>query len=142
MNWWIAFINQQFFQSKLIMNLLLDTHILIWALENNPLLSQASRDAIIDGQNLVFVSTASIWEMSIKKNIGKLNTPDNLYEEIKLHRFNILNIEFEHAEIAGSLPLIHKDPFDRMLVAQAISEKLTIVSQDSFIAQYNVSLIQ
>lgn len=124
------------------MNLLLDTHILIWTLENNPQLSQASRDAIIDGQNLVFVSTASIWEMSIKKNLGKLNTPDNLYEEIKLHRFNILNIEFEHAQRAGALPFIHKDPFDRMLIAQAISEKLTIVSQDSYIAKYDVNLIQ
>jgi len=61
------------------MNLLLDTHILIWALENNPLLSSKARDAIIEGNNIIFVSTVSVWEISIKKAMGKLQVPDNLY---------------------------------------------------------------
>ena len=124
------------------MNLLLDTHVLIWALENNPTLSEPARNAIIDGNNMVFVSAASVWEMSIKKAMGKLNVPDNLDEEIKLHRFTPLDINAEHAELAGQLPDIHKDPFDRMLIAQSIIEKLTLVSRDKLIANYKVKLIK
>lgn len=124
------------------MNLLLDTHILIWALENNPLLSSHAREAIIDGKNMVFVSSASVWEISIKKAMGRLDVPDNLLEEIKLHRFTQLQINFEHAQLAGKLPNIHKDPFDRMLIAQTIIEKLTLISNDSLIAQYDVNLLK
>lgn len=124
------------------MNLLLDTHVLIWSLENNVALKGVARDAIIDGNNFVFVSSASAWEISIKKAMGKLKTPDNLQEEISLHRFTPLNINFEHVKLAGELPNIHKDPFDRMLIAQAIIEKLTLVTRDSLIAQYNVNLLK
>ena len=124
------------------MNLLLDTHTLIWALENNSTLSNNARDAIIDGKNMVFVSSASAWEISIKKTMGKLNVPDNLREEIELHRFTQLNMNFEHTQLAGKLPDIHKDPFDRMLIAQAIIEKLTLVTRDSQIAQYKVNLLK
>ncbi len=123
------------------MNLLLDTHVLIWALENNPTLSKDSRDAIIDGRNMVFVSAASVWEISIKKAMGRLKIPNNLDEEIKLHRFTHLNMNFEHAQLAGELPAIHKDPFDRMLIAQAIIEKLTLVTRDNMIPKYEVSLL-
>ena len=124
------------------MNLLLDTHILIWALENNSQLTGNVRDVIIDGKNLVFVSSVSVWEISIKKSIGKLQTPDNLIEEIEQHRFTPLDINFKHSQLAGQLPYIHKDPFDRMLVAQAIIEKLTLVTKDSFIPQYNVKVLK
>jgi len=123
-------------------NLLLDTHTLIWALENHPALSGNARDAIIDGHNMVFVSSVSAWEISIKKAMGKLKAPDNLAEEIKLHRFTQLKINFDHAKLAGELPDIHKDPFDRMLTAQAIIEKLTLVTRDSQIAKYDVSLLK
>jgi len=123
------------------MNVLLDTHILIWALENNPALPQKARDVIIDGSNVIYVSSATVWEMSIKKAIGKLSVPDNLYEEIKNHRFTMLDINFEHAELAGKLPDLHKDPFDRMLIAQSIIEKLTLISKDSMIAKYQVKLM-
>jgi len=123
------------------MNVLLDTHILIWALENNPALPKKARDVIIDGSNIVYVSSATVWEMSIKKAIGKLSAPDNLYEEIKNHRFTMLDINFEHAELAGKLPDLHKDPFDRMLIAQSIIEKLTLISKDSMIAKYQVKLM-
>lgn len=118
------------------MNLLLDTHILIWALENNATLSDIAREAIIDGNNIVFVSSISAWEISVKKAMGKLQAPDNLYEEIKLHRFTELNFNFEHAQLAGKLPDIHKDPFDRMLISQAMIEKLTLVTRDNVIALY------
>lgn len=124
------------------MNILLDTHTLIWALENNPSLSKNARDSIIKGSNMVFVSSASVWEMSIKTAMGKLHVPDNLYEEIKNHRFTMLDINFEHAQLAGKLPYIHKDPFDRMLIAQSIIEKLTLISKDSIISKYNVNLLK
>jgi len=123
------------------MNLLLDTHVLIWVLENNPTLSSDARDAIVDGNNLVFVSSASAWEISIKKAMGKLESPDNLVEEIKLHRFTPLNMDFEHARLAGTLPIIHKDPFDRMLIAQALIEKLTLVTRDDHISRYEVTVL-
>ena len=123
------------------MNLLLDTHVLIWALENNSTLSDNARAAIIDGENLVFISSASVWEISIKKTLGKLKVPDDLTEEIKLHRFTQLTMNFEHAQLAGELPDIHKDPFDRMLIAQAIIEKLTLVTRDSLFNKYDVNLL-
>jgi PIN domain nuclease of toxin-antitoxin system len=123
------------------MNILLDTHVLIWALENNPGLSDSARNSIIRAGNMVFVSSVSIWEIAIKKNLGKLETPDNLQEEIELHRFTPLQINFDHAELAGKLPDIHKDPFDRMLIAQAIIEKLTLVSRDKLIARYDVDIL-
>ncbi len=124
------------------MNLLLDTHVLIRALENNPTLSKPARSAIIEGKNLVFISSATVWEMSIKQSQGKLDVPDNLQEEISLHRFTQLSINFEHAQLAGKLPNIHKDPFDRMLIAQANIEKLTLVTRDKLIAQYDVAVIE
>lgn len=123
------------------MNLLLDTHVLIWALENNSALSESARDAIIDGSNMVFVSSASVWEISIKTAMGKLVVPDNLIEEIAIHRFTQLSINFDHAKLAGELPEIHKDPFDRMLIAQAMTEKLTLITNDSQISNYEVSVL-
>ena len=114
---------------------------MIWALENNPTLSDGARNSITLSSNVVFVSSISIWEIAIKKNLGKLETPDNLKEEIELHRFTPLQINFDHAELAGKLPDIHKDPFDRMLIAQAIIEKLTLVSRDKLIARYDVDIL-
>ena len=124
------------------MNLLLDTHVLIWALENNPTLSTDARDAIVDGHNMIFVSSASAWEISIKKAMGKLQTPDNLLDEIELHRFTPLTINFDHALLAGALPDIHKDPFDRMLIAQALIERLVLVTRDDLIARYEVNVLR
>lgn len=123
------------------MNILLDTHVLIWALENNPTLSKSAEKAIIDGGNMVFVSAASVWEIGIKMSMGKLEAPDNLIEEIRLHRFTPLPMTFEHAKLAGSLPDIHKDPFDRMLVAQAMLEKLTLITRDRMISEYKIKTI-
>lgn len=123
------------------MNLLLDTHALIWALENNPTLSHAAREAIVDGHNLVFVSAVSVWEISIKRALGKLRAPDNVIEEVNLHRFTPLGISLAHADLAGQLPALHQDPFDRMLVAQATLEKLTIVTRDENIQQYQAPCI-
>ncbi len=120
------------------MNLLLDTHTLIWALENHPALAAAAREAIIDGNNSVFVSAVSVWEISIKKALGKLDAPDTLLEEIERHRFIPLEIALEHGDRAGKLPPIHLDPFDRMLIAQAQSEQLTLITRDPEIHKYPV----
>ena len=124
------------------MNLLLDTHVLIWVLEDNPILSEQARNAIINGKNMVFVSSATVWEISIKQAMGKLSVPDNLKEEIELLRFTQLDINFEHANLAGTLPNIHKDPFDRMLIAQAKVENLILISRDRYISQYDVNLLE
>ncbi len=124
------------------MNLLLDTHVLIWALEDNPTLSGSAREAIVDGENPVFVSAASVWEISVKQAMGKLHVPDNLIEEIRIHRFTPLEINLQHAELAGRLPSIHKDPFDRMLVAQSIIEKLYIVTRDRVMDLYDVKILK
>jgi len=123
-------------------NILLDTHALIWVLEDNPTLSEKAKNAITNGKNVVFISAATVWEMSIKQSMGKLNVPDNLEEEIELLRFTPLDITFEHAKLAGQLPSIHKDPFDRMLIAQAKVESLTLVSRDRIIKQYDVKLLK
>jgi PIN domain nuclease of toxin-antitoxin system len=123
-------------------NLLLDTHVLIWVLENNPSLSAEARDAIIDGNNLVFVSAVSVWEISIKRALGKLVTPDNLLQEISAHRLERMEITAEHADLAGRLPMIHQDPFDRMLIAQATIESLTLISRDGKFALYDVMLMK
>ena len=124
------------------MNLLLDTHVLIWVLENNSKLSEAAKAEIIKGENMVFVSAASIWEISIKQAIGKLVIPDNLHQEIEKHRFTLLDINYDHAQLAGRLPNKHKDPFDRMLIAQAQLENLTLITADNNIHGYKIKLLK
>lgn len=124
------------------MNLLLDTHVLLWALDDNPLLSREARSAITDGANVVFVSAATAWEISIKKALGKLRAPPGDYlAELKRHRFTPLDISSEHALAVESLPPHHADPFDRMLVAQATVERLTLVTHDARMMAYSAPVI-
>lgn len=123
------------------MNYLLDTHVLIWTLENNPKLSRAASQAITDGHNGIFVSAVSVWEISIKKAIGKLDIPDNLLEEIETHRFDLLDITAEHAKLAGELPPIHQDPFDRMLIAQSMLDSFTLITRDKTIPKYDIKVM-
>jgi PIN domain nuclease of toxin-antitoxin system len=118
------------------MNVLLDTHVVLWAFTEDPRLSGRARDAIVDGGNLVFVSAASAWEISIKKAIGKLQAPNDFLEEVHLHRFTTLDITCEHALRVEQLPLVHADPFDRLLVAQSIHERLTLVTHDHRLEEY------
>ncbi len=125
------------------MNLLLDTHVFLWAVENNPNLSPAARAAIQDGGNVVYVSAATAWEIAIKRAIGKLKTPEGDYlEELNLHRFSPLNITTEHALAVEALPPHHKDPFDRMLIAQAQEEHLTIITRDQRLSLYDTKIIE
>jgi PIN domain nuclease of toxin-antitoxin system len=125
------------------MNLLLDTHVFLWAVDDNPNLSPVAREAIVDGHNIVYVSAATAWEISIKRAIGKLKIPESDYlEELRLHRFMPLSITTEHALAVENLPSHHKDPFDRMLIAQAQEEKLTFVTRDPRIKAYDVRIIE
>ena len=124
------------------MNLLLDTHVFLWAIENHPNLSPAARSEIVAGKNVIFVSAVTAWEIAIKKGLGKLTVPKGNYlEELRLHRFTPLGITTEHALAVEYLPPHHKDPFDRLLVAQAQLEKLTLITRDSKIMVYDVPVI-
>jgi PIN domain nuclease of toxin-antitoxin system len=122
--------------------LLLDTHTLIWWLTNDPSLSQKAKDAITSPDNLVFVSAASAWEITIKKTIGKLKTPDDLLEQIEQKDFQPLPIEIHQALTVEKLPLHHSDPFDRILIAQAVCEDLTIITRDREFSAYSISIIK
>ena len=124
------------------MNLLLDTHALLWWLDDNPTLSVKARDAIANGSNMVFVSAASIWEIRIKENLGKLKIPRNFRSVLEHQSFWMLPIAVDHADAVGKLPDHHRDPFDRMLVAQAVTERLTLVTRDPHIKLYPVSILE
>ncbi len=123
------------------MNLLLDTHVLLWWLDDNPDLSRRARTVIADGNNLVFVSAAVIWEIQIKRALGKLKIPKNFRNVMDQQGFELLDITVEHAYAVGKLPLYHRDPFDRILVAQAKLENMILVSRDKRIRKYKISLI-
>ncbi|MBU7583182.1 MAG: type II toxin-antitoxin system VapC family toxin [Nostoc sp. TH1S01] len=123
------------------MNYLLDTHTLLWWLDNDNKLSTEAKQIIANPENVIFVSAVSAWEISIKKAIGKLSAPDNLAEAISVNCFEVLLITIEHGLKAGSLPNYHNDPFDRMLIAQAMSENLIIISKDAQFSQYGVNVI-
>lgn len=121
------------------MKLLLDTHVLLWWLDAPKKLSSEARRAIRDETNSVFVSAAVVWEIIIKKSLGKLTVPDNLEEVIAANGFEPLNITLAHASALEGLPKHHRDPFDRILIAQALHEGLTLVNRDAEIGKYAVS---
>ncbi len=123
------------------MNLILDTHIILWWMDDNRLLPQKYRLAIEDENNICFVSAASVWEISIKSAIGKLDIPDNYMEVLFDQNFKEIPISWQHARKVRYLPMHHKDPFDRLLIAQAIVEDLTLLSIDKIISKYDVELL-
>jgi PIN domain nuclease of toxin-antitoxin system len=120
-------------------DLLLDTHALIWILSDDPQLAAEARTAIADPGTFVAVSPASAWEIGIKRALGKLNAPDDLVQQVADARFVPISISLEHAVAAGALPPHHRDPFDRMLIAQAQLEGLTIVTRDPRFEPYAVA---
>ena len=122
------------------MRLLLDTHALLWWLADEGLSEQA-RAAIADPANFVAVSAASAWEISVKKALGKLTAPDDLEQAVLTGGFAALPISIADAIAAGALPRHHEDPFDRMLIAQASAEGLTIVTRDKRFTDYGVALL-
>lgn len=120
---------------------IIDTHILLWWLEDPAQLSEEAQAIIGNPDNIIWVSVASIWEISIKVKLGKLEIPDNLLEMIKENNFRVLEIKAEHAQRSGQLPDHHKDPFDHLLMAQALEEGLTLISRDAKFTNYDVPLI-
>ena len=121
------------------MRLLLDTHVLLWWLMNDPSLTTKARSAIANPETSVFVSAASAWEIAIKQALGKLEAPSDLEQQIVLNGFAPLSITIGHAYSAGTLPRHHDDPVDRVLVAQAMSEGLTVVTRDPRLQRYGVA---
>ena len=122
------------------MNLLLDTHILLWWLADSPRLSKRARRAI-EESGAVFVSAVSAWEIELKRTRGLLRAPDNLEATLRARDLRPLSLTVAHAVAAGRLPLYHRDPFDRMLVAQASLESLTLLTADKQQAVYGVPVI-
>lgn len=119
----------------------MDTHALIWWLNGDEKLGQFSREQIGLTSNKIFVSAASVWEMAIKQQMGKLKTPTDIQAVIEQAGFHELAISLFHGQQAGGLPLHHKDPFDRMLIAQAQSEGMHILTKDEHFPKYCVKLI-
>jgi PIN domain nuclease of toxin-antitoxin system len=122
--------------------LLLDSHVLIWWLADDPRLRTEARAAVASDDSFVAVSAATAWELSIKIAAGKLKVPGNLELQLAQTGFSYLPVTVEHGFLAGSLPPHHADPFDRMLVAQAQLEGLTLVTRDPRIAAYGVATLQ
>lgn len=124
------------------MKLLLDTHALIWFSEDDPQLSQPARQAIENETNEVFLSIASFWEMAIKVSIGKLDLKKplpNLMQSFLEYDFHIQTIHFEHTLLISTMPLHHRDPFDRMLIAQALAEDMILLSNEVIFDNYGVN---
>lgn len=122
------------------MRLLVDTHILLWALSDDPRLNSKERNVLLEAQETI-VSAATIWEISIKRALGKLKVSENLLEHVKAAGYIPLSITWVHAEIAGALSPHHADPFDRLLIAQAQCEGLTILTKDSIFRRYKVNVV-
>jgi PIN domain nuclease of toxin-antitoxin system len=123
------------------LRLLLDTHTLLWALVAPNRLSQDATEAIAAEESEVIVSIVSPWEMAIAKALGRMDPPDDLEAQIEERRFALLPVSLRHTHAIETLPHHHRDPFDRMLVAQAQVEGLTIVTVDRLLRRYPVSLL-
>ena len=123
------------------MRLLLDTHAFLWWIDGGRTLETEARAAIADGGSDVAVSAASAWEISIKRALGKLRLDADVGDQLRRNRFRPLPITVENALAAGALPRHHDDPFDRMLVAQALAEGLMIVTRDPRFEPYGVAVL-
>ncbi len=127
------------------MNLLLDSHTFVWAHEEPHKLSVIAALEILNPSNQLFLSVASVWELQIKIKLGKFNFSDTfenvIIQEQQTNNLQILPVELSHALYLENLPLHHKDPFDRLLISQAIVENMTLVSADASFANYQVNLL-
>ncbi len=127
------------------MNALLDTHTFLWWVLEKPELSDTAHDFIVDPSNAIFFSTVSAWKMAIKCSIGKLTLPDHprsfIKQQIQINNFTPMPIQLEHGLFVHELPQFHKDPFDRLLIAQSTLEDMPILSADSIFKNYSIALI-
>jgi PIN domain nuclease of toxin-antitoxin system len=125
--------------------LLLDTHVFLWWVNDSPELTVTARLAIADSGNTCFLSLASCWEMAIKSSLGKLRLAKPIErfvtEHLAVNGFKLLNINLRHAAKVENLPFNHRNPFDRLLISQAMTDRLTIVSADNVFAGYAVKVL-
>lgn len=126
------------------MNLLLDTHTFLWFIEGNPNLSNLAKDLIENPNNSKFISIASIWEISIKVSVGKLELAMSITEllesQVYGNAIDLLPIRAKHLDKLVELPFHHKDPFDRLIISQGLSEQMPIISKDQLFNLYPVEL--
>ena len=123
------------------MEYILDTHVLLWSMFESVKLSQSAQKILLDKNYRRFVSISSMWEIAIKNRIGKLPLPngvDGVFSTIEKRGYGILDIDQQHIEVYGVLPLLHRDPFDGIIIATALLEKMTIVTADENIQKYDV----
>ncbi|MEM6737136.1 MAG: type II toxin-antitoxin system VapC family toxin [Bacteroidota bacterium] len=123
---------------------LIDTHVLLWALENNPKLSNEARSILIDTHNEILISIASLWEISIKLSIDKLELDypfERLLSEIDKLGFTVIPVSFEALKILRTLPFHHKDPFDRLIITEGIAAGIPIISDDPKFQGYGMEVI-
>lgn len=123
------------------MDILIDTHVLLWWLADDPRLSDKARELIADPTNAIAVSAATAWEIAIEQTLGKLLFDGDLEHAVSEQGFQMLPVTLAHAAGVRHLPGIHRDPFDRMLVAQARADNLALLSADPVIASYPVNVI-
>ena len=127
------------------MNLLLDTHVALWAITDSPKLPQNARDLIASAKTTVWVSTANIWEIAIKHSLGRGDMPVSGRDAMRHFQksgYRFLPIEAEHAVAVEELPAHHQDPFDRILVAQALVEPMRLMTHDPLVARYSDTIIK
>ncbi len=127
------------------MKVLLDTHAFLWLITDEDGLSENARQTFLNTENSLFFSVASLWEICIKKSLGKLSLKDGWFQtiqkEMEINTIQWLPIETTHCAEVTELPFYHRDPFDRMLIAQAIVEDMKLLSRDSRLSDYAVELI-
>lgn len=126
------------------MNYLVDTHVLLWYMENNPKLSKKSVTEIENGDNAILISKASLWEISIKVSTGKLKLKMPILEVenyLMIKSIHQLDFNFKDLEILSRMPFHHNDPFDRLIISQAITRNITVISDDNKFKLYPVELL-
>jgi PIN domain nuclease of toxin-antitoxin system len=124
------------------MDYLLDTHVLLWTMFEPGKLSQSARKIIADVNIPKFISISSVWEIAIKNRIGKLSLPmgmDGIFNKLEASDVGIIGIDRDHIEFYTALPLLHRDPFDGIIIATALLENMTILTTDGNIQRYSVS---
>jgi len=118
------------------LKILLDTHLLLWWLMDARRLSRKARELVQDPSHTIFLSVASLWEIRIKEALGKVEVPENFDEAVAMETFEVLPIYAAHTKALKSLPMHHRDPFDRMLIVQAMTERLQLLTADEGLAVY------
>ena len=124
------------------MKYLLDTHSLLWTIFEPDKLSAEAQETILDRDNIICVSLISLWEISIKQNIGRLDIPEEFFEVVSKGGFEMLSLTIPQIEQYRTLPLHHRDPFDRMLIIQAQQQKLILITRDAEISKYDLEIVE